>query len=700
MPLQKIQMRPGVNREGTSYTNEGGYYESEKVRFRSGLPEKIGGWQSIVLPLITAFKGVARAMTNWVPTTGENLLGIGTSQKVYVEYSGGYNDITPLTTASPVTINNNPITTVSGSLLVTITDTAHGASIGTFVTFSGAAAVGGLTIVGEYEIIEVLGTGSYTIASTTVASSSASGGGASVVVNYQINAGLASFVSGYGWGTGTWSRGTWGSSATTGSSAQIRLWSLDNYGNDMVFAPRNGPIYYWAKDTSTFARGVLLSGLSTAAGYAGTYVPTQTLQIMTSDIQRFAIAFGANPYTPGDPNTTFDPMIVRWADQEQIYEWVPAPDNQAGELRLSNGSSIVCGIHTKQEILVFTDSSLYSMQYIGPPFVWGFSLLGSNISIASQSAAATASNVTYWMGVDKFYMYSGRVETLPCTLKQYVFGDINKAQLAQIVSGTNEGFNEVWWQYPSADSSSNDRYVIYNYLENIWYYGTLCRSAWLDSPLRDYPMAVYSVQNTHLSVAAGSSDVVLFVLDNSSFPASGTITIEAEQITYTGITGDSFTGCTRGANSSVAASHLAYRPVTNNTSNQVLYHEVGTNENMTNVEVPIAAYIQSSDFDIGDGHNFGFVWRVLPDLTFAGSSATSPTVTLTLRPRINSGTAYGTPSSPSVVRTSSYPVEQYTGQVYTRLRGRQMAFKISSSALGVAWQLGAPRIDVRQDGRA
>lgn len=704
MPLSKLQFRPGINKESTTYANEGGWYDSEKVRWRSGFPEKIGGWVNLATSTsgaVNTFKGVARSICNWITLNTSNLNAIGTNQKLYIENGGQYKDITPLTAASPVTLANNPITTVSGSALVTIAATAHGASIGTYVTFSGATAVGGLTIVGEFEIVTVPDANSFTIVSPTAASSSATGGGAAVVANYQIAAGSNVFVAGNGWGAGSWGRGTWGSGTDTSAGAgnQLRIWSLDNYGQDLVAAPRNGAIYYWAVDTSAYPRAVTLSSLSTAAGYAGTFVPNAVLQIMTSGIQRFGITFGSNPYDPTNANTAFDPMLVRWSDQENIYDFVPTASNQSGELRLSSGSTIVAAIHTRQENLVFTDSALFSMQYIGPPFVWGFSVLTENISIIGPNATSTVNGVTYWMGVDKFYAYSGRTETLPCTVRQYVFNDINLAQSYQVVSGTNEGYNEVWWHYPSANSTVNDRYVIFNHLERVWYVGTMNRTAWLDSPLRSYPMGSFSVQNSYLSVAANATVTSLSLINSASYPAAGAIQIDSEIITYTGNSTNTLTGCIRGTNNTTAASHIQYAPVTNYVPNQVMYHEDGVDDYSGVAPVAINAYVQSSDFDIGDGHNFGFVWRILPDVTFAKSTAASPALTMVIQPRVNSGTAYGTPDPNTVTRTSSYPVEQYTGQVYTRLRGRQMAFKIESTTLGVAWQLGSPRIDIRPDGR-
>jgi hypothetical protein len=323
-----------------------------------------------------------------------------------------------------------------------------------------------------------------------------------------------------------------------------------------------------------------------------------------------------------------------------------------------------------------------------------------NISIISPNAAITVNNVTYWMGVDKFYMYSGRVETLPCTLRQYVYTDLNTSQYGQIVCGTNEGYNEIWWFYPSADSLVNNRYVIYNHLERIWYYGTIERTAWLDSPgLRTYPLGVFSLQSSYLDTAINSSITTISLVDASSYPNEGTITIDSEQITYTGKTGNTLTGCVRGVNGTTAASHIQYSAVGFKVPNQVMLHEFGNDDVSQSPSLPIEAYIESSDFDISDGENFGYVWRMLPDLTFAGSNVSSPTVTLTVKPRQNSGSNYTAADSPTVVRTSTIPIQQFTGQVYTRVRGRQMAFRLDSVDKGVAWQMGAMRIDVKPDGR-
>jgi hypothetical protein len=390
-------------------------------------------------------------------------------------------------------------------------------------------------------------------------------------------------------------------------------------------------------------------------------------------------------------------MIVRWSDQENIYDWVPTATNQSGEFKLSNGSTIVAGLHSRQENLIYTDTALFVMQYLGPPYVWGFNLIADNISVMSPQAITSVNNVTYWMGLDKFYTYTGRVETLPCTLRQFIFNDFNYSQSYQTISGSNEGYNEVWWMYPSANSPVNDRYVIYNHLERIWYYGTINRTAWLDSALRAHPMAAFSIKTSYLDSNITSTATDITLVDATSYPYSGTIQIGSEIITYTGSGSNTLTGCTRGANNTTAASHSQYDVVSYIYPNQTLFHEVGVNDGLLPTAAPIEAYITSSDFDIGDGHNFGFVWRIIPDINFT-SSAVGKQVTMTVRPKQNSGSAAGTPD-PTVVQASSYTVDQYTGQVYTRLRGRQMSFKINSTELDVAWQLGTPRIDIRPDGR-
>lgn len=762
MPIQKIEFTPGVNRETTNYANEGGYFLSEKVRFRGGFPQKIGGWQSINSNQST-FKGVARFLWNYITLLSQNLLFVATNQKIYVEFGGVYNDITPLRTTA--TLGSNPIGTTSGSRLVTITHSSHGAIAGTFITISGASAVGGLTISGEYEIIGVPSSNTYTIIAASAASSTASGGGASVSVEYQINAGTSVYSSVSGYGSGGYGLGGYGSDDTTGVS--MRLWSGLNYGDDFIFCERAGDIYYWTEDTATWARGTTLSdkintltkinayatfasGVSTivvddvtgintgcvisgsgipsgayvttawtgstsltlsaattssgtvtaiAASYAGRHAPNEAMVVSLSPVEDFLISFGAKPYSPIDFSTAFDPMLVRWSDQENPYEWVPEISNQSGEKRLSNGSYIVTSEPTRQEVIVFTDSAVYSMQYVGPPFVWAFSLMDQDTSIASQNAVVSANNILFWMGEDKFYIYDGRVQVLACSVARYVFSEINKEQIFQVFSGFNEAFNEVWWFYPAEGSRVCNRYVAYNYLDSTWHHGSMNRTAYAHQHLREYPMIANSIQTSYLSSAINSSDTTITVIDGKSFPSSGTILIDSEQISYTGVTGNTITGCTRGVNSTTAASHSIYASVRMRALNQVLFHEVGFDDLESGVPEPISAYIETSDVDIGDGDRFSFISKIIPDVRFLGSSASSPCVSLAVYPRNHPGDSYGSSGSGDVIATAVAPIDRYTDQVHIRVRGRQAYFRISSSTLGTAWQMGAMRIEIRPDGR-
>lgn len=614
MPLKKLQLKPGVNRENTRYTSEGGWYSCDKIRFRQGTPEKIGGWQRISTD---TYSGVCRSLWQWATLSGVPYLGTGTNTKYYITYGGVYYDITPV--VSTVTLTN-PFTTTSGLATVTVTHTAHGVTDGTFVTFSGATAVGGLTLNGEYQITYV-DVNTYTITASSTASSSATGGG-TVTAAYQVSAGTAIAVPLSGWGSGPWGFGAWGIGATT--TNLIRIWNHQNFGEDLIYGPKGGAMYYWEAATGLTSRGVALTSLSGA-----TDVPTVQNLFMVSDASRFTIVFGCNDYGATD----LDPMLIRWSDQESAVNWTPAATNQAGSLRLSHGSRIDATLQTRQEILVWTDTSLYGLQYLGPPIVWGSQLLTDNISIVSDRAMTLAAGVTYWMGEDKFYTYDGRVNTLSCDLRQYIFSNINRDQYAQICAGTSEQFNEVWWFYPSQNSTVNDLYVIYNYLEKVWYYGNIGRTAWTDIGVTtNYPIAA----------------------------------------TY---------------------------------ANNLVQHEVGNDNNETASTLPIEAYITSSEFDIDDGDRFGFVWRILPDVTFRGSNAASPSAVMTLLPLQNSGSGYNNPASVggsdngTVTRTATVPIEQFTGQVNIRVRGRQMSIKMASDGVGVQWQMGSPRIDIRPDGR-
>jgi hypothetical protein len=691
MPLKKILLKSGVNRENTRYTTEGGWYDCDKIRFRQGTPEKIGGWVRISAK---TFLGVCRSLWSWVTLSNQRLTGVGTNLKFYNEVGGAYYDITPLRDTNTLTA---PFQTYSGSPIVTVTDAAGGFIDGDFVTFSGATSVGGLDLNGEYELTLVTAS-TYTITASSNAGSNAVGGG-TVQAMYQINVGPSTVVPLSGWGAATWGAGAWGVGTT--SSDSLRLWSQSNFGEDLVFGPRGGGLYYWdatlGVSSPTFTvtiaspgvvttsvslangtpivvntSGALPTGLSAGVVYyvvgstgtsfnlsatyggaaintsgtqSGTHrissralsfsdqgtassVPTQQNYLLVSDINRFVFAFGTTEYG----TTVFDPMLIRWSDQENAFEWAPAETNQAGFQRLSRGSRIITANQSRQEVLVWTDAALYSMQYVGAPEVWSVQLVGENISIVGQNAVAYSNGVSYWMGRDKFYKYDGRTQTLNCDLRQYVFGDINTAQYDQVFAGTNEGFNEIWWFYCSEGATTVDKYVIYNYAENVWYYGTMARTAWLDSGLRQSPLAA----------------------------------------TY---------------------------------SNNLVNHEEGVDNSEGSSAQPITAYITSSEFDLDDGHTFAFIWRVLPDITFRGSTAGSPAVTMYMLPLQNSGAGYTSPASvggsnsAGVTRVAVLPIEAYTGQVFTRVRGRQLSIKVESTELGVMWQLGAPRLDLRSDGR-
>jgi hypothetical protein len=773
VPLKKILFKPGVNRENTRYTTEGGWYEADKVRFRQGTPEKIGGWQRIS---DNKFLGVCRSLLTWVTLGAQRLLGIGTNLKFYIENGGNYNDITPLRSAVTLT---NPFAMVSGSSVVTVTDANGGYLANDFVTFTGSTSNGGITLLGEYQLgipvgtiytvninsittisinaaalfttqfqlannvqvtlettgvlpspfivgttYYVVNTSGYTfnlsatpsgtaistvgsiqsgIHTVTAKASSTATGGGTVRAAYQINTGNAFAVSLVGWGAGGWGDGGWGVGIV--STQTFRQWSQSNFGEDLIFGPRGGSIYYWdavfglsgttftvtistpAVLTTSFTltngmvlvlttNGALPTNLNVGQNYyvinstgtscelSATYngvainttgsqsgihkiasraialadyggasaVPIKQNYLLVSDASRFVFAFGATEFGSAD----FNPMLIRWSDQGDPFNWTPSATVEAGFTLLSRGSEIITAMQARQEILVWTDSSLYSLQYQGAPIVWSTQIVGDNLSIAGQTAITYANGAAYWMGTDKFYKYDGRTQTLNCDLLQYVFSNINKSQISQVVAGTNEGFNEVWWFYCSGTSTTIDSYVVYNYMENqgqgIWYYGSMARTAWLDSGLRDSPIAA----------------------------------------TY---------------------------------DNNVVSHEQGVDDNATTTTLPIEAFITSAEFDLEDGDRFGFIWRVLPDITFRGSTAVSPQVTMYLKPMQNSGSGYNTPSSvggegnATVTRTAALPIEEFTGQIYTRVRGRQIAMEVRSTATGVTWQLGSPRLDIKQDGR-
>ena len=639
MPLQKLQFQPGINKETTSYSNEGGWFDCDKVRFRQGFPEKIGGWGKIG---VKSFLGSCRALWPWRTLNLDDFLGVGTHLKYYIESGEGYYDVTPIrltTSAGDVTF-----AAANGSSTLTVSDPTHGAVVNDFVTFSGAASLGGnitaAVLNQEYQIFEIVDSSTYKIAARAVSSldnitddgqysptpvvangSDTGNGGSSIVGTYQINVGLDTSVTGNGWGAGAWARSTWGSAATVDLITDtLRIWTHDNFGEDLLINDMNGGIYYW--DASA-VNSLTNPAVAISSLVGADLAPTIAKKVIVSDVDRHVIAFGCDPL---DNIGVQDPLLIRFSDQESVVDWRPSTTNTAGDLRLGSGSKIVTAVETRQQILVFTDVSLHAMQYIGPPFTFGINMISENITIRSPISVVAVDDTVYWMGKNEFYVYNGGVQTLPCSVKDYVFSDFNSTQAEKCFGAVNSAFSEVWWYYPSASSDNNDRYVVYNYLQDIWYYGNLTRTAWVDRGVNETP---------------------------------------------------------------IAAGRDGY-----------LYnHEVGFDDGSTNPASPIAAYIESSQFDIGDGDQFSFVRRLIPDLTFRNSTAETPTANFTVKARNFPGGAYLQNNSKNVEKTASVPVEQFTQDAHIRLRGRSIAIKVDSNTTGTGWRLGSPRIDVRSDGR-
>ena len=639
MPLQKLQFQPGINKETTSYSNEGGWFDCDKVRFRQGFPEKIGGWGKIG---VKSFLGSCRALWPWRTLNLDDFLGVGTHLKYYIESGEGYYDVTPIrltTAAGDVTF-----AATNGSSTLTVSDPSHGAVVNDFVTFSGAVSLGGnitaAVLNQEYQIFEIVDSSTYKIVAREVGSldsitndgqysptpvvadgSDTGNGGSSIVGTYQISVGLDTSVTGNGWGAGAWGRSTWGSSATVDLITDtLRIWTHDNFGEDLLMNVMNGGIYYW--DAS--AVNALTNPAVAISDLAGAdLAPTIAKKVIVSDVDRHVIAFGCDPLNNIGVQ---DPLLIRFSDQESVVDWRPSTTNTAGDLRLGSGSKIVTAVETRQQILVFTDVSLHALQYIGPPFTFGINMISENITIRSPISVVAVDDTVYWMGKNEFYVYNGGVQTLPCAVKDYVFSDFNSTQAEKCFGAVNSAFSEVWWYYPSANSDNNDRYVVYNYLQDIWYYGNLTRTAWVDRGVNETP---------------------------------------------------------------IAAGRDGY-----------LYnHEVGFDDGSTNPASPIVAYIESSQFDIGDGDQFSFVRRLIPDLTFRNSTAETPIANFTVKARNFPGGAYLQNNSKNVEKTASVPVEQFTQDAHIRLRGRSIAIKVDSNSTGTGWRLGSPRIDVRSDGR-
>lgn len=645
MPLSKLVFKPGVNKDQTNYASEGGWFDMDKVRFRSGYPEKIGGW---LVQTFQQYAGEARLLFPWRLTTGTSLLCIGTNEKIYVTAGTTLYDITPIRityTSGSTPSTNNCFGTTNGSTTVLVTLASHGADEGAYVTFSGAVAVGGVTATNlnkEFKISNVT-TNTFTITVASAATSTvASGGGTAISAAFQINIGYSTVTAGYGWGTGTWGRGTWGSSSTSPIIYDARLIFADNYNNDLIFNVNDSYLYYWAYDSTFSTRAVLLSSVSGA-----TAVPQQVGVSMFAPSGHL-LALGCTEYDPGasSPNYlgSYNPLLIRWADvnpdtgPDPLY-WKPELTNSAGYLYLQSGTYIVAASHAKQETLVWTDISLNSLQFLGTAEVFGTQEVANGISIVGGNAIASANNVIYWMGNDKFYIYNGRVDTLPCTLRQYIFENINRQQGQIFFSGTNNQFNEIIWFYCSANATAIDRYVIYNYADNIWYYGNLNRTAWVDAGIFTYPLATHDGWvYTHENGNDDGQPLGAAPVGMDSFIQSADVDIED---------GDKF----------------------------MLIRRVIPDVNFTNSDTanPVTGAPITPEATITVG---------VRNFPGAASSVTNASGVSTARP----------------VVTASATIDQYTNQVFIRARGRQMNFRIESSNVGTQWQLGMPRIDARPDG--
>ena len=620
MSIQKYIFRPGINREGTAYDNEGGWFDCNLIRFRAGRPEKFGGWRKTTNSSIT---GTARALHNWISLEGSKYLGIGTHLKYLIKEGTTINDVTPIrltTSAGDVTFSAS-----NGSSELTVTDTAHGAVKNDFVTFSGATSLGGNIVAAvlnqEYQIDTIVNANSYKITakdtsgSTVTANSSDTGnGGSSVVGAYQINVGLDFYVSSTGWGANGWGEGTYGSSAALSETNQLRLWSHDNFGENLIINARAGGIFRWLESGGLSTRAVELSGITGA-----NLVPTKALQVITSEIDRHLIVLGADPLNASGTARTgsVDPMFVAFSDQENELEFEPKIDNTAGSVRLSSGSTIVGAVKSRQETVIFTDTSVYSMQFVGPPFTFALNLINEATGLVGPNAAVTGPNGVYFMSYDNFYVYNGTVQKIPCSVLNFVFSNFNSEQAYKVTAFTNTKENEIGWFYPSATSQEIDRYVIYNYEEKAWYYGQLVRTVWLDSGVEPFPQAVGS--------------------------------------------------------------------------NSLFEHEFGFNDDGSEMT---GVFIESSDFDIGDGENFIFIKKIIPDVKFLSSEEGN--VNFVTKVRNFPG------DSLSTVATST--VDANTQQSHIRGRGRQAVIRIASNDgdsgnNGVGWRLGATRLDIRQDGR-
>lgn len=727
MPLQKLQFRPGIIRDVPSYTNGGGWWDGNLVRFKNGFPQPVGGWQKYA---DVQFNGTCRDLIPWVSLSGTNYIGIGTTTKYYVEKGGVLEDITPLRDTATL---SGPFSATNGSNILTVDDTAHGCTVGDFVTFSGATGLGGNVTAAvlnqEYQVATVVNANKYTVVMSVTANSSDSGNGGTVTAKYQIQIGLDTQVGGVGWGAGVWGGASspfstttlgaspiqtststntsspydrttltithnshglsngdsvlisgatavggvepefinrafdifnvttntydiysptnatssttgggssvvvnafkasgnvgWGEAASVSVGSSLRLWSSDNFGQDLIYCVRNGGIYYWSPSYGAGVRGDALSSLTSDPA-----CPTIGALVRVSDNERHVIVFGGNNYfnSNGSINNAQDPLLIKWSSQEDYTVWSPNALNSAGDLRLGSGTRIVHAVETKREILVWTDAALYSMQYLGPPYTYGINQIAANTTVMGFNCFANVDDNVFWMGTGKFYIYDGRTTELPCPIQKYVFDNFNYAQSDKVYAAVNSKFNEVTWFYPSANSEENNLYVTYNYAERAWTYGTLARTAWVDSGTEQYP------------IGAG-------------------------------------------------------------TDNYLYNHELGTDDGSTNPFSPLPVHLESSPIEIGNGDQFCFIRRIIPDIGFYDSTSSTPTVTMTLKTQNFPGSNYANTTNSSVNQTATVPIEQFTDEAFVRLRGRQLSFKISSDQVGTFWTLGTPRIELQPDGK-
>ena len=713
MPLQKLQFRPGINRETTRYMNEGGWYDCDKIRFRFGVPEKMNGWQRYS---DTQFLGICRKLHNWIALDQSNYVALGTHLKLYIEEGTQYYDITPFRAAAASLSTNALKTGAAGSKVITVTQASHGAVTNDFVTIAGAAAFDGITAAQlntEHQVTVVDGnTYTFTVASDTASSGNTAGGGASITARFQINTGLDTIVSGTGWGAGQWggttaadpattlngalsadtagtggsgtsivltdassfpssgsivvdekevitytgkssntltgiTRGQDGSTATAGtgvahadgaavrgaaaitgwgdaaslaatSGSEARIWSLDNFGEDLLSCVRDGELFYWDKTNGLSTRAEKLTARSGAD-----QVPTIARQIMVSDRSRHCIAFACNAQGSSDQ----DPLLIRFSKAENAVDWnILTAGTDAGDLIIGSGSKFVSAIETKREILVWTDVSLHSMQFIGAPNTFGLIQIASGLSIVGPNAVVAVNDQVFWMGENQFYLYDGRTQQIPCTVRDYVFDDINNDQRELVTAGLNSAYYEVFWFYPSKNSTEVDKYVVFNYSEQVWYFGTLARTAWIDAEIRAYPVAA-------------------------------------------------------------APDRYLYN------------HELGNDDGSTSPATAIQAFIESSPLSIESGDQFQLIRRVIPDVTFDGSEQATPTVTFTLQGYDKPGQGGQDSVNGTVTKEVSDTVEKYTDELFLRLRGRSFSVKIQNTGTGTQWRLGIPRVDVRPDGR-